>query len=299
MTASPSRSRHVALGRGLSALIPNPPSTPSKAPVAESGLLRLPLEKIKVNEDQPRQYFDDESLNELASSIKEHGLLQPVLVRRVSRDHYVLIAGERRWRASQKAGLTEIPAMLSQHDEDDSLLLALVENVQRENLSPVEEAEAYQRLAEDFGLTQSQIAERVGKDRATVANTMRLLKLPEAIREQLATGELGMGHARAILSLGDEASMLRLARESAKKNLSVRDVERKVQQLKKDGSKPKEKSAGGAKKQSAAVRDVQEKLQRLLSTRVRIKESGKSKGTIEISYNSLDDFDRIFALITK
>ena len=296
MNANASRSRHVALGRGLSALIPNPPGNSSKAPVAETGLLRLPLEKIKVNEEQPRQYFDDEALNELASSIKEHGLLQPVLVRRVSRDHYVLIAGERRWRAAQKAGLKEIPAMLSQHDEDDTLLLALVENVQRENLSPVEEAEAYQRLSEDYNLSQNEIAQRVGKDRATVANTMRLLKLPEAIREQLATGELGMGHARAILSIGDEAAMLRLARESAKKNLSVRDVERRVQALKKDVQKGSTKAV---KKQSAAVRDVTERIQRALSTKVLIKEKGKGRGHIEISYSSLEEFDRIFTKLTR
>ena len=293
MNANASRSRHVALGRGLSALIPNPPSNSSKVPVAESGLLRLPLEKIKVNEEQPRQYFDDEALDELANSIKEHGLLQPILVRRVSRDHYSLIAGERRWRAAQKAGLKEIPTILSQHDEDDTLLLALVENVQRENLSPVEEAEAYQRLSEDYNLTQNEIAARVGKERATVANIMRLLKLPESIRDQVATGELSMGHARAILSVGDEAAMLRLARESAKKNLSVRDVERRAQELKK-GSKAKTKTV---KKQSAAVRDVSEKLQRALSTRVQIKEKGKGRGQIEISYSSLEDFDRIFSII--
>lgn len=299
---SPSRSRHVALGRGLSALIPSPPpghNNATSTPVAEAGLLRLPLEKITVNEDQPRQYFDDEAINELASSIKEHGLLQPVLVRRVDRDNYVLIAGERRWRAAQRAGLKEIPAMLSQHHKDDTLLLALVENIQRENLSPIEEAEAYQHLSEDMGLSQNEIAERVGKDRATVANTMRLLKLPEAIRDQLALGELAMGHARALLALDDEPSMLRLARESVRKKLSVRDVERRIKLLKSSGATQKTKGKAKTTKMSPAVRDVTERLQRSLSAKVSIKQAAKGRGVIEISYSSLDEFDRLLDQLTR
>ncbi|MFH1811964.1 MAG: ParB/RepB/Spo0J family partition protein [Pseudomonadota bacterium] len=295
VTDSSSRSRRPALGRGLSALIPAPPSTSTRV-IESGGLLRLPIEKVRASHDQPRQYFDEASLAELASSIKEHGLLQPVVVRR-EREDYVLIAGERRWRAAQRAGLREIPAVVRDDSADDSLLLALVENLQREDLNPIEEAEAYRRLAEDGSLSQEAIAQRVGKDRTTVANAMRLLRLPASVRQQVQEGELGMGHARALLALEDPASMERLAREVVRKKLSVRDVERRVK-LFKAGS-PAARTAPVSPTMSPALRDLTDRLVRALGTRVVVKEKGRGAGSIEIAYSSLDELDRLLGLMCR
>jgi ParB family chromosome partitioning protein len=292
------RNKRPALGRGLSALIPSKPSMPENSSLgSNSGLLRIPIEKIKPNSDQPRQYFDDVALGELSASIREHGVLQPIVVRREGAQEYRIVAGERRWRAAQKAGLHELPAVISEHDEDDSLLLALVENVQREDLNPIEEAEAYLHLAEDYQMSQDNIAKRVGKDRSTVSNAMRLLKLPQSVRDMVACGQLSMGHARALLGVEESAAIERLARSALNKKLSVRDVEKRVKLLKVSGSDIKE--VAKSKPQSPAARDLTERLMHSLSTRVVLKESGKGKGSIEISFGSLDELDRLIAILCR
>lgn len=292
------RNKRPALGRGLSALIPPKPSMPETTSLGtSSGLLRIPIEKIKPNSDQPRQYFDETALVDLSASIREHGVLQPIVVRRDGPQEYRIVAGERRWRAAQKAGLHELPAVISEHDEDDSLLLALVENVQREDLNPIEEAEAYLHLAEDYQMSQDTIAKRVGKDRSTVANAMRLLKLPESVRDMVASGQLSMGHARALLGVDESAAIERLARSALNKKLSVRDVEKRVKLLKVSGSDIKDVSK--SKPQSAAARDLTERLMHALSTKVVLKENGKGKGSIEISFGSLDELDRLIAILCR
>ena len=199
------------LGRGLSALIPPKPAESRNNGADRRGSLMLPVEEILPGDAQPRQRFDDAKLTELAESIKNHGVIQPIVVRKRG-GQYEIIAGERRWRAAQKAGLTEIPAVISDAAAEDTLTIALVENLQREDLNPIEEAEAFHRLHESLGYSQLEIAEAVGKDRTTVANSLRLLKLPQPVRQQVLDGELSMGHARALLALDDAAEMEKVGR---------------------------------------------------------------------------------------
>jgi len=285
------RTKRAALGRGLSALIPPKPGAPISGTV--SGLMRLPVEKIAPNPEQPRHHFDDSALAELADSIREHGVLQPLVVRKDGPSTFSIVAGERRWRAAQKAGLMEIPAIVSDRPEEEALLLALVENLQREDLNPIEEAEAFSQLQEDLGLTQEEIAERVGKERSTVTNSLRLLKLPEMVRNHVLSGELSMGHARALLGLADAASMERVAREILRKKLSVRDVERRVK-LQRLG---KVEKTTRSTQISPAAREVTEKLMRSLSTKVQLKEKAKGKGLIQIHFHSYDELDRLISIL--
>ena len=219
--------RRPALGKGLSALIPETPEVP------RNGLLQVDVDLLAPNEQQPRVQMDDAKLEELAQSIKANGVIQPILVRRTG-DSYRIIAGERRWRAAQRAGLMKVPVVVRDvpdGSEKQLLELALIENIQRENLNPVDEALAYQRLADEFALTQDQIAAAVGKDRSSVANYLRLLKLPEEVRADLASGALSMGHARALLALPDAAAQRHAAREVISRGLSVRDTEALVKRL--------------------------------------------------------------------
>lgn len=275
-----------ALGRGLSALIPQ-----AGAPSAGGdgrGVLRLPVEEIRRDGAQPRKRFDDGRLKELAESIRAQGLIQPVLVRRDGRG-FRLIAGERRWRAAQLAGLKEIPALLRESTEAEAFELALVENLQREDLNPVEEAQGYRRLMEERSLTQEQVAQRVGKDRSTVANALRLLSLPEEVKAMLAQGELDMGHARSLLGLSRASEMSALARAVVAEGLSVRETERRVRQARPSGAARKKEP-----RQSPQVRALVEELQRRLGTKVRLTDRG-GKGTIEIAFFSYEDLDRLLA----
>src|SRR5688572_6151240 len=219
--------RRPALGKGLSALIPDAPEPP------RAGVLEVDIDLLAPNDLQPRVQMDDARLEELARSIKANGVIQPILVRRTG-NTYRIIAGERRWRAAQRAGLHKVPVVVRdvpEGSEQQLLELALVENIQRENLNPVDEALAYQRLADNFSLTQDQIAAAVGKDRSSVANYLRLLKLPEEVRGDLAAGALSMGHARALLGLTDAASQRQAAREVIARSLSVRDTEALVKKM--------------------------------------------------------------------
>jgi ParB family chromosome partitioning protein len=287
-----------ALGRGLSALIPQAAPAPvahntvTELPV-RNGVLKLAIESIHRDSAQPRRYFDEAKLAELTESIKVQGVLQPVLVRKDG-DGYKLIAGERRWRAAQAAGLKEVPALVREVSEAQAFELALVENLQRTDLNPIEEAEGYQRLADEFKLTQEQISQRVGKDRSTVANALRLLALPNDVKGMVADGSLSMGHARALLGVPRLPELQALATQVAHQKLSVRDTEKLVQQRrshKKEASKPS--------KQSAQAKALVEELQRRLGTKVRLMEKAPGKGTLELDFFSYDDLDRLLKLLRK
>jgi len=295
-----------ALGRGLSALIPQAGAGPAPSgPVPVTGelpqkgsVLRLPVESIRRDSGQPRKVFDEARLQELADSIKAQGLIQPILVRKEGAG-YRLIAGERRWRAAQLAGLKEIPALIREASDAEAFELALVENLQRMDLNPIEEAEGYRRLVEEFSLTQEQVSQRVGKDRSSVANALRLLALPDEVKEMVADGSLQMGHARALLGLPRVPEMVELAGRIAQHKLSVRETEKLVRQ-KKEPSAASSSSSSTSKggKSSTQVRHVVEELQRTLGTKVRLSEKG-GKGTLEIDFFSYEDLDRLLTFFRK
>lgn len=276
------------LGKGLSALIPD-----SSILTGGRTIINIDVNKVVPNPRQPRVEFNPESLAELAESIKVQGVVQPILAR-PKNGKYELVAGERRWRAARKAGLSLMPAIIKEFSDEESLELALVENLQREDLNPMDEAEAYLKLAEEFHLTQADIAKKVGKDRSTVANTMRLLELPKEIQHSIRRSQLTVGHARPLLSLSTEAERISMWKEVVKNNLTVRDVERIVQ-----GENPNRK---GQKKRKAVQNeelvDLTELLTTHLGTRVRILGSIK-KGKIEIDYYSQEDLERIIESLTR
>ncbi|MBI2892712.1 MAG: ParB/RepB/Spo0J family partition protein [Deltaproteobacteria bacterium] len=281
--------KRKVLGRGLDALIPtSTPSIPARASV-----LDCPIEDLRPQHGQPRKAFDEERLEELTRSIREQGVIQPIIARRLQEGRagdprYEIIAGERRWRAAQRAGLQQIPVILREATTQEAFELALIENLQREDLNPIEAAEALQRLLGDQDLTQEDLARRVGKDRSTVANTLRLLKLPAQVRELVATSELSAGHARALLSCADQATMSRLATRVMAEGLSVRATEALVRASLRHGSG---RSTSGTE-QSASVRDLVARLQRAIGAKVQIRDR-KGKGRVEIAYASYDDLDRI------
>ncbi len=288
VSSKPSRN---ALGRGLAALIPTAPTStgPAAEPAdSEGGSRLLPIERIEPNKAQPRKSFDKAALEELASSIKEQGVLQPILVHK-SGAGYEIVAGERRWRAAALAGLSHVPVVIKDISEADVLKIALIENIQREDLDPLEEAQAYAGLIREFELTQEQVAKSVGKNRATVANSLRLLKLPEAAMDLLSEGKITAGHARAIMTLSDDASMDRLAKEIAQAGLSVRDAEGRARKM-----KAAEKKQEAAAEPSHATRAVEERLMRRFGTKVRLVER-RGKGRIEIAFHSLDQLEDLLS----
>ena len=318
------------LGRGLAALIPNAPrpaagpanlessstpaggsgaggvtpgsSSPPAAPAAPAreGLRTVGIEEVHPAPDQPRKTFDDARLEELAASIRAQGVIQPLVVRLRPGGGYQLIAGERRWRAAQRAGLHEVPVVVRDVAEANAFELAMVENLQREDLNPIEEAEGLDRLIREFGYTQESLATRVGKDRTTVTNSLRLLKLPPGVRGLVIGGRLSMGHARAILGLealgpsGTEA-MERLGRQTAARELSVRQVEQQVRREREratgDGAAAAGPEADGPARASASARDLELRLSRSFGTRVRVVETSPGTGRLEIHYGSLDQLD--------
>jgi ParB family chromosome partitioning protein len=292
--------KRQALGRGLAALIPSPPATPATdgeaaAAAAKAGasLRTIDIENIHPSASQPRKRFDDARLDELAESIRSQGIIQPLVVRMRVGGGFELIAGERRWRAAQRAGLHQVPAIVRDVAEAQVFEMALVENLQREDLNPIEEAEGYQHLVAEFGYTQESLAARVGKERSTVANALRLLKLPPPVRGMVVEGRLSMGHARALLGLEDDAVIERMARQTASRSLSVRQVEAMVRR-EREGAQP---PAPPAQNESPAARDLALRLQRALSAKVKLIESGPGQGHIQIHYNSLDELDGILAKI--
>ena len=276
-----------ALGKGLGALIPDLSSLDDKERKA-LGINEIELEKIVPNEYQPRKHFDDEKLRELASSIKEQGVIQPIIVHKMS-SGYQLIAGERRWRAARLAGLKTIPALVKEATKRELLEMALIENIQREDLNPLEAAEAYKRLQDEFKLTQDDLAKRVGKERSTVTNFLRILGLPKEVKHEIAMGSISMGHAKALLSLERVRDQIRAAALIVKKGMSVREAEAITTRLK---NPPKEKKI----RQSHELKAVAEKLTKSLGTKVSI--SAKAKGgRIVIEYYSADELDRILEKI--
>jgi ParB family transcriptional regulator, chromosome partitioning protein len=283
--------KRPALGKGLSALIPDAP------PTVASGPLEVDIDRLSPNELQPRMQFDDEKLEELAGSIKAKGIIQPILVRPIAGGAYRIIAGERRWRAAQRAGLLKVPVVVREITEGDQQLLelALIENVQRENLNPMDEAIAYQRLADQFSLTQEQIAAAVGKDRSSVANFMRLLRLPEEVRSDLAAGTLTMGHARTLLSLPDEAAQRHAAREVISRSLSVRDTEALVKRL--AGPAPARAEKAKAPANDVHTRAAEDRMRFALGAKVKIARRGTG-GTIEIAFDSEAELNRLYEHLT-
>jgi len=283
------------LGRGLEALLG---STTGLSSSDDGALKSIPIRQISPNPFQPRQEFNDEDLAELQESLKVSGLLQPITVRRrVGKDGFELIAGERRLRAASNLGWKEIPAIIKQIDDRTILTLALIENLQRSDLNPIEEGEGYHQLAREFGLTQQQIAETVGKDRTTVANMVRLLQLPAAARKLLQQGDLTMGHAKVLLGLDDADKITSLAQEIVREGLTVREVE---QRLRKDAGTPAGKKAGRPRaidRQSPEVRRIEERLRRALQTDVAIKVGPTNRGTLTINFYSADDLERLLELM--
>jgi ParB family transcriptional regulator, chromosome partitioning protein len=273
--------KRKALGKGLGALLPSVP-----AGAAEKTYMDLPIEEISPNKYQPRTNFNDESMNELAQSIKSDGVIQPVIVRR-SGSGYELITGERRWRAAKRAGLKTIPAVIRDVSEFRTLEWALIENIQRQDLNPLEEATAYASLIDDFHLTQEELAQRVGKDRSSIANYLRLLKLPAEIKKKIERNELTMGHARALISLDRVKDQLELANRIIAEQLNVRQVENLIRSGK--PSRKKTRAGAGAAAQDPNVRAAQQKLQEYLGTKVVI-----SPSKIEIHYESPEDLIRIY-----
>jgi ParB family chromosome partitioning protein len=286
--------RRPALGRGMAALLSNaapPPSAAVAVAIPGRSLLQLPVETIERNPSQPRKRFDEQKLEELAASIREHGVVEPILVRREG-GKYRILAGERRWRAAQRAGLKEVPAVLREASERQAFEIALVENLQREDLNAIEEAEAYEVLIEEHGLTQDAIAQRVGKERSTVANALRLLRLPSEVRDLVSDGGLDMGHARALLGLEGEEAIRRAAQRVVREQLSVRATEALVRQLTRKGKPAPTQGAP-----TAAVRDLTQRLQRRLGARCRVVPKSGVAGRLEVEYTSLDELDGILAKI--
>jgi ParB family chromosome partitioning protein len=274
-----------ALGRGLSALIPEP-EVPAPAPVGE-----IPLSALDPNPLQPRGAMDAGRLAELAASVRESGIVQPILVRRRG-ERYQIIAGERRFRAAQAAGLSTVPVTVRDVDDEHLLELALVENIQREELNAIEEAQAFHRLQDEFQLTQEEIARRVGRDRTTVANALRLLRLPRELRDMVAASRLDAGHARALLALERAEDQLALGRETARRGLSVREVERRVAHLRAP------RAAGGRPRKDANTRAAEERLRAALGARVEIARRGRG-GQIRVQFTGEAELNRLFELMVR
>ncbi|MEK6732229.1 MAG: ParB/RepB/Spo0J family partition protein [Candidatus Omnitrophota bacterium] len=282
------------LGRGLAALIPEK-QTADNMQVLEfniqQGVRNISIEKIKANKYQPREDFNQEALNDLVSSIKEKGFIQPILVRS-KQGEYELIAGERRFRAAKQLGYKEIPAIIKDVSDLDSLEISIIENIQRENLNPIDQAKAYKRLSEEFNMTQEKVADTIGKDRATVANIMRLLNLPVKIQEYVSRGTISMGHARAILSLNKESEQMRLCTKVIKDDLSVRDTESYAKNIVGKGLKPFPTKTI----EDPNLKSIEQELREFFGTKVKILKSKKG-GKIEIEFYSNADMERVITLL--
>lgn len=288
--------KYNALGRGLDALI----STEGVRPQGSSTINEIPISQIEANPNQPRRDFDEEALQELAVSIREIGIIQPITLRQIDVNRFQIIAGERRWRASQIAGLQAIPAYIRTIDDESIMEMALVENIQREDLNAIEIALAYQHLLENDGMTQEKVSERVGKSRAAIANHLRLLRLPAQIQLSLQKRELDMGHARALLSLDSPTLQVKVYKEIMKNGLSVRKVEEMVNMLKNgdDLAVTKKKVKAGNSLPEGYVK-FEKHLQKVLGTKVQLSCSTSGKGKISIPFASQEDLDRLIALLDK
>jgi ParB family chromosome partitioning protein len=279
--------KRPALGRGLSALLPEAPVAPAPA----ERPLAVDTDLLRPNKFQPRTSMDEAKIDELARSVRANGIIQPIVVRKVE-GGYEIIAGERRWRAAQRAGLLKVPVSVQDIPDERLLASALIENIQREDLNPIEEAHAYRRLSDEFKLTQDQIADAVGKDRSSIANYVRLLRLPHEIRENVAAGAISMGHARALLALPDEAAQLQAGRDVVAKQLSVRETETLVRKVT-EPAEPREPP-----QKDVHTRAAEDKLRFALGTRVRIIRKRKG-GRIEVDFASEDELQRLYEQLTE
>ena len=309
--SKPTDTQRKALGKGLSALLPqrqsataHAPSRQAAAPAAESPQLRaeklethtLPVNSIQPNPFQPRQDFDETRIRELAQSITANGVIQPITVCKMG-DSYAIVAGERRWRAAKIAGLAEIPVYVRNVDQNKILELALIENIQREDLNPVETAQAFEQLIGKYQLTHEQIAERTGKDRSTITNFLRLLKLPQMVLENLIAGTISMGHARALAGLPDQPSQIETCEKVVAAGLSVRDTEQLVKRLTSSAPVPAAKQEKEKQSVDPNTRAAIEQMSMSLGTKVKIHPRSEKSGRLEIEYYSLDDLQRIFEVI--
>lgn len=290
------------LGKGLDSLIPDNKSMKSvtsektveskEDAAAKSGVQVMKINEVEPNRDQPRKNFDEDALLELSDSIKQFGVLQPLLVRK-RKDYYEIIAGERRWRAAKLAGVKEVPVIEKEYTDQEILEIGLIENIQRENLNPIEEAIAYKRLLEEFNLKQDEVAERVSKSRTAVTNSMRLLKLSDKVQQMIIDDMISTGHARALLAIDDPELQYTLANEIFDEKLSVRETEKLVKEIK-NPKKPKEKKPVA---NSFIYQDLEEKMKSVFGTKVSIASKGKGKGKIEIEYYSDDELEHLFDMM--
>ena len=286
------RSKELGLGRGLNALLGDPDLQPQG-----EGAVSIPISQVEPGLNQPRKRFDPEALADLAHSIRLHGIIQPLTVRRLASGYYQIIAGERRWRAAKEAGLSEVPALIIEADDRKVMELALIENLQREDLNPAEEARGYQSLMEDYGLTQEQVAQRMGKSRPAIANTLRLLALPQDLMELVESGQLSAGHARAILAVPSGELQKKLAQKVVAEELSVRQTEALAKRLAAGAQTPPPPRPAGPDL-SIYLRDAEKQLSTRFGRGVRIV-SGKKKGKVELEYYNPEDLNTLLELLEQ
>ena len=286
--------KRTGLGKGLDSMIP--PKATSKAAkekvsnVSKTGETILKINEVEPNKKQPRKFFNEEALKELSDSIKQHGIVQPLVVAK-QKDYYEIIAGERRWRAAKMAGLKEVPVVIKDYSPQEIMEVALIENIQREDLNPVEEAKAYQNLIKEYNLKQEEVAERVSKSRSAITNSLRLLKLNERVLDFLIQETISSGHARALLALEDPEKQVSVAEKIAKEHLSVRDTEKLVKII----NQPVKKAPKKELKNDFVYKDMEEQLKQKIGTKVKINRKSENKGKIEIEYYSQDDLEKIVA----
>lgn len=286
------------LGKGIDAMISGD-DTKMKKVVKEviKEVDTIDINKIEPNNNQPRKNFNEDKIHELAESIKQHGLIEPLIVQKGNKGFYTIIAGERRWRAAREAGIKEIPVVVKDYSDQQVMEIALIENIQREDLNAIEEAEAYERLIKDFNLKQDEVAERVSKSRVAITNSLRLLKLDPRVREMIIEDKIKSGHARALLAVNDPEEQYRLAVMIFDHSMSVRETEKMVKKYLSDKDKPKKEVKEKDTQTELIYKDFEEKLKTVIGTKVNINHKGKGKGKIEIEYFSPDEFDRIIGLM--
>ena len=290
--------KRKGLGKGLDSLIPEnksvkPAAKAEKEESVKTGEQMLKINQVEPNREQPRKHFEEDALLELADSIKQYGVLQPLLVRK-RKDYYEIIAGERRWRAAKLAGVKEVPVIIKDYSSQEIVEIALIENIQREDLNPIEEAKAYQRLIKDYRLKQDEVAEKVSKSRAAITNSLRLLKLDERVQDMVIEGKISSGHARTIITIEDKDKQYMIAQKIFDEKLSVRDVEKLMKALEAP-EKPEKK----APKNDFVYRDLEQKMKAIMGTQVVIKNKNNNKGKIEIEYYSQAELERIYELLQK
>ena len=284
------------LGKGLDSLIKENKTAkhtaPAKKEVVNAGPIMMKINDVETNRDQPRKHFEEDALLELADSIKQFGILQPLIVQKRN-DYYEIIAGERRWRAAKQAGIKEVPVIIKEYTDQEIVEISLIENIQRENLNPIEEAQAYKRLLNEFSLKQDEVAERVSKSRTAVTNSMRLLKLDERVQQMIIDDMISTGHARALLAIEDKEQQYILANKVFDEKLSVRDTEKLVKELK----KPKKEKEKPVIQNAFVYEDLEERIKSIIGSKVHVNHKANGKGKIEIEYYSDNDLERIFELL--